>query len=221
MFLQAAHSGRKEAECMICWGHQHGLLHLDPQADISAVQAVGPSTSREEIRDLYYQVYKLWRLPGSPLCGQEWTEELISDVVSSLKDCLRQKGGQPSRGLGESKPADAQPPQSKTQRRRRDTSAKRDLTEVREAHWRALAAAAALEERIERLSCSITRNWQDACAHSLSCDHWRRRSQGQSRMCHSALLEDSPIHSPAHSPPWWGPGTQKTRRLNHLSWNLT
>ena len=44
---------------MICQGHQHHLLHLDPQVDISAVQAVGPRTSREEIRDLYYQVYKL------------------------------------------------------------------------------------------------------------------------------------------------------------------
>ena len=59
MFLQAAHSGRKEVEQMIHQGCQHGLLHLDPQADISAVQAVGPQTSREEIRDLYYQVYKL------------------------------------------------------------------------------------------------------------------------------------------------------------------
>ena len=135
MFLQAAHSGRKEAECMICQGHQHGLPHLDLQADASTVQAVGPQTSREEIRDMYYKVYKLQRLPGSPPCGLEWTEELVSDVVSSLKDCLRHKGGQPSTGLGESKPADAWPPQSKTPRkRRRDTSAKRDLAEAREAH---------------------------------------------------------------------------------------
>ena len=59
MFLQAAHLGRKEGECMICQGCQHGLPHLDPQADISAVQAVGPQTSRKEIRDLYCQVYKL------------------------------------------------------------------------------------------------------------------------------------------------------------------
>ena len=129
--------------------------------DISAVQAVGPQTSREEIRDLYYQVYKLQRLPGSPLCGLEWTEELVRDVVSSLKDCLRQKGGQPSRGLGESKAADAWPPWSKTpRRRRRDTSAERDLSEAREAHQRALAATATLEERIERLCHSITRGWQ-------------------------------------------------------------
>ena len=78
-------------------------------ADISAIQAVKPWTSREEIRDLYYQVYKLRRLPESPPCGLEWTEELVGDVVSSLKNCLRQKGGQPPRGLEEPKLADAQP----------------------------------------------------------------------------------------------------------------
>ena len=62
---------------------------MDLQADVSAIQAVGPQTSREEIRDLYYEVYKLRRLPGSPPCGPEWKEELVGDVVSSLKGCLR------------------------------------------------------------------------------------------------------------------------------------
>ena len=109
MFLQAAHLGRKEAECMIHQVHQHGLLHLDTQADVSAVQAVGLQTSREEIRDLYYQMYKLRRLPGSPLCGPEWMEELVEDVVSSLKNCLRWKEGQPPRGTEESELADAWP----------------------------------------------------------------------------------------------------------------
>ena len=37
MFLQATHSGRREAEQMICQGCWHGLLHLDPQADVCAV----------------------------------------------------------------------------------------------------------------------------------------------------------------------------------------
>ena len=30
MFLKAAHLGRKEAECMVHQGHQHGLPCLDP-----------------------------------------------------------------------------------------------------------------------------------------------------------------------------------------------
>ena len=117
------------------------------------------------------------KITMSPPCGPEQTEELVADMVSSLKNCLRQKGGQPPRGLEESKPATAQPSQSKTpRRRRRDTSTKRDLAEAREAHQRALAAMAALEERIELLSWSITRDLPGAHAQSWSCNHQRRRS---------------------------------------------
>ena len=90
MFLQATHSGRREAEQMICQGLQHSLPHLDPQADISTIQSMGPWTSREEIRGIYHQVYKLKRLHGSLPCGPEWAGELMMDVVSSLKNCLRQ-----------------------------------------------------------------------------------------------------------------------------------
>ena len=186
-------------------------------------RAVGPQTSREGIRDLYDQVYKLRRLPGSPLCGLEWTEELIGDVVSSLKNHLRQKGGHPPRGLEESKLADAWPSWSKTPRgRRRDASAERDLAETREAHQRALASMAALEKKIERLSRSITRGQLDACTHLQSCDHQRRRSQEQNRRHHRALPEDSPVHSPEHSPPWWGKGAweNKGAELPFLEFNL-
>ena len=35
----------------------------------------GPQTTREEIRNLYYQAYKLKRLLRSPPCGPEWMEE--------------------------------------------------------------------------------------------------------------------------------------------------
>ena len=46
---------------------QHGLLKLDPKADVSAIWLVGPQTCREEFKSLYYEVYKLQRLLGSPL----------------------------------------------------------------------------------------------------------------------------------------------------------
>ena len=116
-----------------------------------------------------------------------------------------------------------QPLQSKTpRRRRRDTSAKRDLTKARDAHQRALAAGATLEERIERLSQSATRGQLDACAHSWSCDCQRRRSWGWNRRCHRATLEDSTVHSPAHSPPWWGLGTPEDEEdeLTFLEFDL-
>ena len=143
-------------------------------------------------------------------------------MVSSLKDCLRQKGGQPPRGPEESKPAAAQPSWSETpRRRRRDTSTKRDLAEVREAHQRTLGAAAAWEERIERLSQSVTRGQPGTHALSRSCDHQRRRSWGCNRRHHRVLLEDSPVHSPEHNCPWGGQEPGKMKGLDHCFWSLT
>ena len=63
-------------------------------------------------------------------------------------------------------------------RGRRDTSIERDLAKAREAHQRALATVATLEEKIEQLSQSITQGWLDIRAHSWSWDHYRRRSWG-------------------------------------------
>ena len=145
-------------------------------------------------------------------------EELVGNMVSSLKDCLRWKGDQPSRGLEESKLEAAQPSWSKTpRRRRRDTSAKRDLTEAREAHQRALAAMATLEERIERLSWSVTGGQPGAHAQSQSCDCQRRKSWGQNRRHHRIL----PEHSPEHSPPWEAQEPGKMKGLKCLFWSLT
>ena len=47
---------------------------LDPKADVSAIQLVGPQTSKEEIQSLYYEVYKLQRLLGSPPRQRAGTE---------------------------------------------------------------------------------------------------------------------------------------------------
>ena len=82
MFQHASEQGKKESEQMVCCGCQHGLPKLDPEADISTVQLVGPQTSKKEIESLYYEVYKLWRLPESP----PGEPELMGEVVSSLED---------------------------------------------------------------------------------------------------------------------------------------
>ena len=113
MFLHTAHSGRWEAEWMVCWGCWHGLPHLDLQVDVSVMQSVGPHTTKEEIGDLYYQVYKLRRLPAFPPCSREWAGELTKDVVSSLKNQLRWKEDELPRGWGRSEFVDTSPTQSR------------------------------------------------------------------------------------------------------------
>ena len=92
-------------------------------------------------------------------------------------------------------PTDIQPPRNITPSRRRgDASVERSLTKVREAHQKALAMVATLEEEIEWLSCPIIRSCLEARAHSQSRDHCRCRSRGQKRKHHQVWLED--CHAP-------------------------
>ena len=87
MFQHATDQGWKEVEQMVCRGCQHELPKLDPEADISSIQLVGPQTSKEEIQSLYYEVYKLCRLLGS----SPREPELMEVAVSSFEDCQGQK----------------------------------------------------------------------------------------------------------------------------------
>ena len=66
MFLCATSEGRKEAEQYVCQGIWQQMPQLNPEADISAIQLVQPKTSQEELLNIYLEVYKLCRLPGSP-----------------------------------------------------------------------------------------------------------------------------------------------------------
>ena len=67
----------------MCQGCQQELPKLDPEADISAIQLVGPQTSKKEIQSLYLEVYKQQRLLGSP----PRKLQLLEEVVSSFEDC--------------------------------------------------------------------------------------------------------------------------------------
>ena len=66
---------------MVCQGCQEGLPKLDLGADLSAIQLVGPKTTKEEILSLYFKVYKQQRLLGS----QPREPEVMEEVVSSFK----------------------------------------------------------------------------------------------------------------------------------------
>ena len=52
MFLHAAEQGQKEAEHMVCWGHQGSTSEPDLEAGHSAMELVGHWTSCKEIQDI-------------------------------------------------------------------------------------------------------------------------------------------------------------------------
>ena len=73
------------------------------------VQLVGPETTKEELLEIYLEVYKLHRLPGSPPRGPAILEEimaLVPDHPHSEEDQTHEAtvqshpGGSPPPGVG-------------------------------------------------------------------------------------------------------------------------
>ena len=80
MFLHAESQGQKEAEQVVCQGRQQHMPQLDPEVRTPAIQLVHLDIKREQLLDLYWDVYKLHRLPGSPLGELAILEEISSTL---------------------------------------------------------------------------------------------------------------------------------------------
>ena len=63
------------------------MPQLNPEVGIPAVELVGLETSREELLEIYLEVYKLHRLPGSPL-GEP---AIAQEVLAAVLDCLQRR----------------------------------------------------------------------------------------------------------------------------------
>ena len=185
MLQHAAAKGWKEAEWIVCRGCWQKLPLLDLEVGIPTIQLVGTETSEKELQELYLEVYKLHRLPGSP----PGEPVLLEEVVSSLKDCQGQRGERTSADTPRSQMADPQPLRSGASRKgKRDSSVERSLATVCEAHQKALAAVANLKEEIERLSCTWTHLEVRARSKSRDCQECSRAEQ--KRRCHQVQFED-------------------------------
>ena len=51
---------------------------LNPEVGTPTIQLVGPGTTKEELLELYLEVYKLHRLPGSPPSEPAIWEEIMA-----------------------------------------------------------------------------------------------------------------------------------------------
>ena len=58
-----------------------------------AVWMVGFRTTREEIQEIYNEVYQLKRLPGLPPYGPEWMDALGWEICASLEEWMWQRWG--------------------------------------------------------------------------------------------------------------------------------
>ena len=75
MFLHAESQGHKEVECMCHQGCQSCVREPNSEEDQSALCLTGYHTSRKELRDVYYSIYSLNRVPGVPLLWQGKKDE--------------------------------------------------------------------------------------------------------------------------------------------------
>ena len=122
------------------------MPQLDPEVGIPAIHLVHPEIDREQLLELYLEVYKLHRLPSSPP-----GEPAILEEISSILPChpLKEKGTPNVQRL--LSPEGSHSPQNRLSLREWEDSIDRSLARVCEAHQRALSTTAALEEEIERL----------------------------------------------------------------------
>ena len=165
MFRHAAAEGQKEAEWIVCQGCWQNLPQLNTEVGVPAIQLVGTETTKEELLEVYLEVYKLHRLPGSP----PGELAILEEVLSSLPD--HQSCEEEEAPTATAQPCAEGPQSSRSHtphRGRKDDSVERSLTTVPEAHQKVLATVSTLEEEIERLS--YTQAWSQSRARSKSRD---------------------------------------------------
>ena len=221
MFAHAEATGQKEHDRVICWGWWQPSPKWDLGVETSAMEHIRPGMTRDEIRKVYNEVYQLKRVPSMNPCDVEMAENIWQEILNSVKEHLwhRWECAQLEEESGQGATSASRPdPWSKFQQRVHATydhfwdltegSCKQVLAVHSDAHRWVLAAMAFLEDKIERLSHSISHGHQWLGSHRQSWSHqWRisraadqcSREPPTSSHCgeHASRRAQSP--SPLHS----------------------
>ena len=166
MFRHAAVKGQKEAEQIICRGRWQNMPQLNPEVGIPTVQLVGPEMTKEELLEIYLEVYKLHGLPGSP----PGEPAILKEVLSSLPN--HQRCEEEEAPTATAQPHAEGPHSSRSHaphRIRKDDSVERSLAMVHEAHQKVLATVSTLEEEIGRLNHTWAQSQSRARSKSRDC----------------------------------------------------
>ena len=110
MFCHAASEGQKEAEQIVHQGHWQCMAQLNPEAGIPTIELVGLETSREELLEIYLEVNKLHRFPGSPLGELAIAQEVLAAVSDHLQRREEAPEAQAQPSPGDSHPSKSRRP---------------------------------------------------------------------------------------------------------------
>ena len=168
------------------------MPQLNLEVGIPTVQLVGPETNKEELLEIYLEVYKLHRLPGSP----PGELAVLKEVMASLPDSPRCKEEKAPAATVQPHPGSSHFSRGGTpHRRRNNNSMERSLAKVCKALQKVLAMVTTLDEEIERLS--RARNHSKMRARSKSRHCQRPSREGQKKRCCQVQFEEQP--APSHS----------------------
>ena len=157
---------------------------------------MGPKSTWEEIWVVYNEVYQLKRAPSMNLCNVDMMENIHQEILNSIKECLwhRWECAQPEEDPGQrSASASRLDHQYEFQQRVHATcnhfrdlkegSCEQTLAVAWDTHSWVLVAVVLLEDKIEKLSHSIShghwrlRSHRQLRSQRQSCSHWQRRSR--------------------------------------------
>ena len=142
------------------------MLQLDPKVGVPIIQLVYPETGRQELLDLYSEVYKVHRLPSCP----PGEPAILQEVLSAIPCHSLEEEGTPD-AQRQTSPKDFHLPKSRQPHQKRESSLNRSLARLCEVHHKALSTTATLDEEIKKLP------WMKV--HSGS--EWRPRGRDHQR----------------------------------------
>ena len=88
MFIHAVAMGQKEYDHAIHHGRWEPSVEQDLEVEPSAIELIYASSTREEIAEIYHDMYQLQQSPGKMSCVEEREEHLCQELLDSLKECL-------------------------------------------------------------------------------------------------------------------------------------
>ena len=166
-----------------------------------------PDSSRKDVTEIYHNVYQLQWLLWRASWDEETEVHLYQDILDSIKECLwcRQPstlpGAEPSHSLANVPRLD---PQAEFNAQNHANvewfmgikwdSCEEALAVARDTHWQALTAATLLEEKIKRLSLSLSHG----CTGSCQCSRSHNHSSSQRRSCTVECQARGPSATPCH-----------------------
>ena len=122
------------------------MPQFDPEVGTPAIQLVHLDIDRDQLLELYLEVYKLHRLPSSPP-----GELAILEEISSALPCHPLEEEDPPDFQRLFSPKSFHLPWGRPSLQEWENSIDRSLARVHKAHQRALSTAVTLEEEIGRL----------------------------------------------------------------------